>query len=290
MTTKVDDRLDEKSLRRILIDVAREREERGPAKPQDYFHPSAMGQCERRVILSHFGVEGLPMSDDDALFFWIGNIIHEAVQKGVSKRMGGTVWNEVRFRDETYKISGRLDTLRLTQEDEVWSVWEYKTVRTDAFRFNLPKPDAILQVLIYTIFPLDCPECLGYEVMKPKCDVCTNVGLVGPADFGKLAYIGKEDGRLEVYDIQPDEALKAAVKQKLMRLQMLADDYGKRGVLPDKLPKEHLTDKKGVPQFYVKSSTKFGFKAGDPKLKDDWRVQNCPYLGSGQCCGDKETK
>ena len=293
---------EEKSLKRILIEVAREREDK-PPYPRgdkhkhlacgelcifDYFNPSAMGQCERRVILSHFGVEGKGLTDDDVMFFWLGDIIHDAVQMGIAKKLPDQVWNEVGMRDDTYRVSGRLDTLRLVLTDGVFGVYEYKTVRTEAFNFKLPKPDAILQVILYQVFKIDCPECRGYESMVPQCVMCQNIGMVGPAEWGKIAYIDRQEGRIEVYDITVTDELRAAVKQKLMRLQVLAEEYDRNGTLPDKLPKEHITDKKGEPQFYQKSSAKFGFKKGDPKLKDDWRVRNCPYLGSGRCCGDKE--
>lgn len=289
----MNDLLSETSLKRILIEVARERVTPEHDTPSGYFHPTAMSKCERRVILEHAGVEGNPMSDETALFFWIGNVIHDAVQEGIAKKLSGTVWNEVHMRDETYKVSGRLDTLRLMLVGGEWYVvYEYKSQRTDAFNYKMPKPDHVLQVLIYCVFPLDCPACSVYEEWpsrkrewSPTCAICKGSGLVGPAKMGKLAYIGKEDGRLEVFDITPDNDLKVAVKQKLMRLQVLAEDYAKRRVLPDPLPQEPITDKKGVPQFYVKSSTKFGFKAGDPKMKDDYRVKNCPYEGRG-CCGD----
>lgn len=290
------------SLKRILIEIAREREDRHPiASAQAYFHPSAMGKCERRVILEHAGVQGKGLTDDDVMFFWLGDIIHDAVQLGIAKKMGEQTWNEVHFSDETYKVSGRLDTLRLVLDDGEFGVYEYKTMRTDAFRYKLPKPEHILQVIMYMIFPLDCPVCSVYDKNEdysariPRewsttCVFCQGTGLVGPAKWGKIAYVGKEDGRMEVYEIAIDDEMVAAVKQKLMRLQMLAEDYDARGALPDKLPKEPITDKKGVPQVYVKSSTKFGFKKGDPKMKDDYRVQNCPYLGSGRCCGDKNAK
>jgi len=290
------------SLKSILVAVAREREDRKPYPRGsahkhlacgelcifDYFNPSAMGQCERRVILSHAGVQGKALTDDDVMFFWLGDIIHDAVQRGIAKKLEGQVWNEVGMRENTYRISGRLDTMRLVVDEGEFGVYEYKTIRTDAFRYKLPKPDAILQVCLYQMFPLDCPICLGYESMVPKCVMCQNTGVVGPAKWAKIAYIGREDGRMEVYDVVIDDELRAAVKQKLMRLQVLAEEFDKNGTLPDKLPKEHILDKKGQPAFYVKSSAKFGFKKDDPKLKDDYRVQNCPYLGSGRCCGDKD--
>lgn len=284
------DLTDEKSLKRILIEIARgeEREDR----QHDYFYPSSLGQCERRVILEHAGVPGKPMTDQDALFFWIGNVIHDAVQKAISLKLPGQVWNEVHVRDETYKVSGRLDTLRWERKDGVWRVYEYKSQRTDAFRFNLPKSDHILQVGIYCTFKIDCPVCVTYvdhdrvaALPDIECELCKGTSYVGPATAGKLAYIGKEDGRIETFDIVPDEELRAAVKQKLMRLQTLSEMYTANESLPDKLPKQQVVVK-GVPQFYVRGSKKFGAKPGDPKVKDDYRVKNCPYLGSGKCCGD----
>lgn len=291
------------SLQRILIEVARDREDRNPLPRGDahkhlacgelctfeYFHPSAIGQCERRVILSHAGVEGKPYDDQTVMFFWLGDIIHDAVQRGIAKKLPGQVWNEVSMRDNIYRVSGRLDTLRLVAEDGVFGVYEYKTVRSEAFQYRLPKPDAILQVLLCQIFPVDCPICLGYESMVPQCVMCQNAGVVGPAEWGKIAYIDRQEGRMEVYDVTKTPELEAALKQKLMRLQVLAEEYATSGTLPDRLPKIQLTDKDGKPEFYVTTSKKFGYVKGQPKLKDDWRVRNCPYLASGKCCGDRET-
>jgi hypothetical protein len=282
---------DDRALGRILKDIAQDANIRTHDGPSDYFWPSSLGRCERRVILERAGVRGNPLDDDTALFFWIGNVIHDAVQKGIAKRLPGKVWTEVSIRDEEYKISGRVDNLRLVEEDGEWVVYEYKTVRTDAFRWNLLKPDHILQVGIYLTFLIDCPVCMGYESMKPRCITCQNTGrLTVLASRGKLAYIGKEDGRVEVFEIVADEALRTAVKEKLKHLEQLYIGYvaSSGAILPPKLSKEPILDKKGIPEIYKKSSTKFGHKKGDPKLKEDWRVRNCPYLGSGRCCGDRE--
>ena len=265
------------SLANLITQIARAGRKEKAEGPAPHWYPSSMGKCPRAVVLSHAGVEGNPIDDETARLFWIGDQFHASVQKSVGDMLPGKVFHEVRLRDEEYKVSGRIDTLRLDEAGD-WEVYEYKTVRTRAFEYALPQPAHILQVAIYLTFRADCPEH-----QETDCPLCGGDGFLPLPKRARIAYVGKEDGRLAEFVVETSQGLQDAVKAKLVELESLYQKYLSDGTLPPPLPKQPLMVK-GVPQAYVKSG-KWG-KAGDPKMVPDYRTMWCEYRGTGRCCGD----
>ena len=275
------------SLANLITQIARAGRREKAEGPAPHWYPSSMGKCPRAVVLSHAGVEGNPIDDETARLFWIGDQFHASVQKSVGEQLPGLVYHEVRLRDEEYKVSGRIDTLRYDPESGEWEVYEYKTVRTRAFEYALPQPAHILQVAIYLTFRADCPECYDQPVdyLSGVCGTCGNakVKKLPLPVRARIVYVGKEDGRLAEFVVETSQGLQDAVKAKLVELESLYQHYLSDGTLPPPLPKQPLMVK-GVPQVYVKTG-KWG-KAGDPKMVPDYRTMWCEYRGTGRCCGD----
>lgn len=283
----------------VLIAVARADIHPDRPGPRTNWSPSAFGKCDRAMILEHAGVKKNPVTDATALFFWIGHVIHDAVQKAVSARLPGQSWHELVVKSEKYHVSGKLDTLRMVRAKDggtevVFDVFEYKSVRTAAFNFPLPQAAHVLQVALYLTFPVACPMkvhfaqggLLATAEHANECDACSGSGMLPLPRIGRIAYIGKEDGKIETYTVRQSPELQAEVKKKLRSLDFQFNVFMKTGVMPDKLAKKQIKVK-GELQFYKKSG-KWG-KAGDPKMEDDYRTFNCDYKGSGKCCADKES-
>jgi hypothetical protein len=277
------------NLKQVLIDIARSELHDYPG-PKTNWSPSAFAKCDRAMILEHSGRKKNPTTDETALFFWIGHILHDAVQLAIAKRLPGVIWHEIAVRDDTYHVSGKLDSLRLVKMPDgtyepFFEVYEYKGVRTRAFDFTLPQDAHVLQVAIYLTFRAPCPSG---RVSHGACDICDGSGMLPLPVRGRLAYIGKEDGRIETFTIRNTPELQAAVKAKLLSLQEQYDKFMATGEMPPKLAKKQVKIK-GVPQVYKRANAKTGVKVGDPKLEDDHRTYNCDYKGQGVCCADKET-
>lgn len=285
------------NLKQVLIDIARSELSDYPG-PKTNWSPSAFAKCDRAMILEHSGRKKNRTTDETALFFWIGHIIHDAVQLAVSKRLPGVIWHELAVKDDKFHVSGKIDSMRLVRMPDgtyepFFEVYEYKGVRTRAFDFTLPQDSHVLQVAIYLTFPAACPN--EVKGMLPKAGLCSICGCTGhhgslPLPIrGRLAYIGKEDGRIETFTIKNTPELQAAVKAKLLSLQEQYEKFMKTGEMPPKLAKKQVKIK-GVPQVYKRGNAKTGVKVGDPKLEDDHRTYNCDYKGQGVCCADKEEK
>lgn len=287
------------NLKEVLISIARSELHDYPG-PKTNWSPSAFAKCDRAMILEHSGRKKNPITDQTALFFWMGHIIHDAVQKAVATRLPGVVWHEVPVWDQVFHVSGKLDTLRMVRMPDgslevFFEVYEYKGVRTRAFDFDLPQDAHVLQVAIYLTFPAPCPTIefdRFHKVTKPHsagtgCDVCGGAGVLPLPRRARIAYIGKEDGRIETYTVDNTTVLQEAVKAKLLSLQEQYDVFIRTGVMPEKLPKKQVRIK-GVPQVYKRANKKTGVKVGDPKVEDDHRTYNCDYKGQGVCCADKD--
>lgn len=197
-----------------------------------------MGQCDRRAVLERAGVEGKPLDDETLRKFWIGEVLHSAIQKVMSEDSeAGVLGHEVPVRDEEYRVSGRADTLSRTGEGV--EVIEYKTIDSKAYRYgDLPYGSHIQQVAHYLTFPSE----YGLPVRA------------------RIAYIGKQDGRIEEFMVEADDDLRDAVRTNLVRLQDLLEKYRSAGEMPPPLEAP----------------------------KTDYRIRFCDYKGTGLCCGDEE--
>lgn len=288
----------------VLVAIARADSEMDPERHKDgYWHPSSFSKCDRAMVMEHAGRNPNKHSDETVLLFWIGHVIHDAVQKATTKNMPGIIWHEIAVEDETFKVRGHMDSLRMVRMPDdsfevMFEVYEYKSVRTNAFNFKMPYQSHVLQVALYLTFPVRCPKIAvanaadlstGGAPHGPACDVCGGSGVLPLPRRGRIAYIGKEDGMIKTYTVRNDPELREQVYAKLRSLEQQYQTFVATGVLPDKLSKVQ-TFIKGEPQVYVRGNSKKGIKVGDPKLEDDHRTYNCDYKGQGVCCADKEGK
>lgn len=164
-------------------------------------------------MLKRAGVEGNPLSDETLRKFWIGEVLHRAIQDVMSADPeAGVVAHEVAVRDEEHAVSGRADTLTRTAEGQ--EVVEYKTIDSRAFHFgDLPYASHLHQAGTYLVFPTEH----GY------------------ADRARIAYLGKGDGRTEEFTIERTPELVEFIKWDLRRLNDLYAAYRERGELPPAL-------------------------------------------------------
>lgn len=278
----------------VLVAVARADLHDYPGVKPNWY-PSSFGKCDRAAVLERSGRKKNPTSDESALFFWIGNVIHDAIQKAVSAKLPGVVWHEVPVKDDTFHISGKMDTLRLVKLPDdsyevLFEVYEYKSVRTNAFHFKMPFESHVLQVALYLTFPARCPVSgvTGMGALHdPSCGACGGRGVLPLPRRGRIAYIGKEDGMIKAFTVTNSPELREEVYKKLRSLEQQYQAFRKDGTMPDKLGKVPKMIK-GVEQFYKVGNKKRGVKKGDPMLTDDHRTYNCDYKGQGVCCADKD--
>jgi hypothetical protein len=249
-------------------------EERTKHEAKGYWYPSQLGGCDRKNVLQHAGVLQTPPDDRSLRIFWMGNQIHDALQRHTPF---STIGHELDVKDEEYHLSGRVDTLVKT--DGVVEVVEFKSLRSDAFQYGLPKPEHILQVGSYLAFPakLYCDKCddcqywhqNGIDKTGTYSESCKEHRCKGKgwehlsADRARLVYWSKDDARIEEFIIPRTDELTDKVKHELVRLEQLYQAYLKDGSLPDALP------------------------------ETDWRIRGpkvyCDYANSGRCCGDGRT-
>jgi hypothetical protein len=250
-----------------------------------YWYPSDLAFCDRKAVLAHAGLEETPKDDISLRRLWLGEKIHDAIKGAHPYEVIG---HEVRVRDEEYKVSGKMDTLARTP-DGYLEVDEYKSISSRSFTYNdLPKPEHVLQVGVYLLFPASCPH-EGKEYLKkpkgkikgqtewtppPQCPICGAIPVGGihnklsTPDWGRLIYISKDDLRIDEFIIRMDENLEHDIKEKLVRLEELYQRYMKDGTLPDPLPL--------VPKVV----------RGKETLAKPWQFRYCDFRGTGKCCGD----
>lgn len=256
-------------------------------EPDGYWFPSQLGGCDRKNVLQHIGVEPIPFDDRTLRLFWLGDKIHEALQRSFPFEVIG---HELRVRNEEYKVSGRIDTL--ARVDGVLEAVEYKSVHDKKFSYGgLPEWPHVLQVGSYLTWPAQgsCDECEaindgecgwwhgnGMDKTGTYSEHCAKHACKGKGRViypvptrGRVVYWSKNDARIEEYIIEASEELSEAVKAEYSRLESLYQRYLRDGTLPDALP---LVRKK---------------VRGKSIPMVDWRVNYCSYKGTGNCCGDK---
>jgi hypothetical protein len=118
----------------------------------EYFHPSALGSCLRKVWLHHKGApeEGRGKSDElkSFLTFEIGTYFHLFFQNLI-ERAGFLVQREVAIKNKKLKILGHADLV--VEIDEIRYVGELKTINLRGFASvsHQPKHDHKIQVHAY---------------------------------------------------------------------------------------------------------------------------------------------
>lgn len=100
----------------------------------DFFHPSALGVCQRALWLSNFKapISHRPKEDElrSYLIFEIGTAIHVVIQN-LCKRAGIMVRPEAVIKDERRKIIGHADGILRIQENEY--ILEIKSINSRGF-------------------------------------------------------------------------------------------------------------------------------------------------------------
>jgi hypothetical protein len=261
---------------KALSNYLRTKEEMNKREASGYWYPSQMGSCDRSSILQHSGERGNPHDDDTLRNFWLGERIHENLQANVPFELLGSE-ESARLRDETFKVSGRLDALVRDGNDVV--AVEFKSVLEKKFNYELPDPVHVWQVGAYLTFPIwrldpkfekhdsECaePEC---ETPHDKCSkdgpLCEHYIQQPQPDYAQIVYLGKEHAEMREFAIPRSEALSEKVKTELKRLEAIYQIYKDTGRLPDPLPDDH-------------------WKIRGPKVY-------CDFYGTGKCCADGKTR
>lgn len=249
------------------------RQNQKPNIPSNYWYPSLLGFCDRRAVLRRAGVQSTPPEDRLLRLFWLGNAIHLSLQETVSKDESVKILgHELSYRDEEYKISGRLDTLALV--DGIIEAVEWKSIRSDAFwKKSLPYSHHVLQVSPSLVFPVTCPICLD----KLVCELCEGSKKILP-QRARIVYWSKDDAEIKEFVITPTDSSAAEIKQLLRNLEKAYLEYVASATLPPPLQMVQV----GV----YKKKGKWG-KKGDPIMKPNPLIKYCEYKGTGLCCGDK---
>lgn len=262
---------------------------------QPNWHPSFdFGGCDRKSVLNRAGIEGTPHDIRTLRKFWMGDEVHNALKEILEdalKDEAGVnfIGHEVEVKDETYHLSGRIDSL--VDVDHEYEVWEYKSAASSSFSYSdFPKEDHVLQVGAYLTFPATCPRHIppGGMVEGPwsdlvqnrpadRCTLCDKLTVGEPGKLplpkrARILYWSKDDARIEEYIITPDikigdKLIGEEVRSILNRLEEAYKRYKRYGNLPDVLP---LVTKKNKQDF-------------------DWRCKYCPYFRI-QCIPERDWK
>ena len=253
------------SFARALSERLRYLEDNDHHENKGYWYPSQLGFCDRSSVLEHSDVPGNPKDDRSLRVLWLGEKIHDAIK---SVHPFEVVGHEVRVRDETYKVSGKMDTLSRLP-DGTLEVQEYKSINSRSFTYNdLPRPSHVRQVGVYLLFPPSCPKTKPELLPCDKCGLSGEHGKMESPSRGRLIYISKDDLRIDEFIIRMDDELAKDIKDELLRLEAAYQEYVKSGTLPAPLDYE------------VKR-----VKGKESKVKA-WQTRYCSYKGTGMCCGD----
>lgn len=234
-----------------------------------YWHPSQIGFCDRAAVLQHADVPENPKDDRLLRVLWLGDKIHDAVK---SIHPFKVVGHELRIRDETYKVSGKMDTLSYLP-DGTLEVQEYKSINSMSFTYNdLPKDNHVRQVGMYLLFPPSCPKTNPQLLPCDQCGLSGEHGYLARPTQGRLIYISKDDLRIDEFIVRLDDKLTKELKGELTRLEEAYQKYVKDGTLPAPLPPETKERKRNGKLVVVTEKA--------------WQTRYCGYKGTGQCCGD----
>lgn len=141
--------------------------------PAPAWYPSNLGGCDRKGVFRRAGVKGTPFDIRTLRKFWLGDAIHQVLQKTLEEELThpngqpAPGWahfqgvkflgHELRVRDDKYNVSGRLDSLVMLKGN--LEVFEFKSVASGSFQYgDYPKPEHLLQLGVYLTFPIECPH------------------------------------------------------------------------------------------------------------------------------------
>ena len=260
------------SFAHALSDKLRTLEDEDVHVEEGYWYPTQLGFCNRAAILQHASLKGNPHDDITLRRFFMGNVVHKAIQESHPWKVIGS---ELRVRNEEYKVSGKIDTLSVTP-DGILEVQEYKSINSRSFSYSdLPKREHILQLAVYLIWQANCNQCVavvdGAEITNTFCGLCNTTRKIPLPQRGRLVYISKDDLRIEEFIVTLTPELEEEVKSKFLLLEAQYQQYLKDGTLPPALP---LVEKKSRA------------KTGGVTLEQAWQTRYCSFAGTGKCCGD----
>lgn len=215
-------------------------------KPDGTWHPSSISGCLRKALYDYTGVpKSNPHDARTSRVFRVGHLLHEFLQEAVAASDDVLVdYAEVKLDYPDIRVSGAVDGL-VQHFDGTWEVLEYKTINSNAFRYNdLPKEDHKLQAGIYLLVLREHGGVAANgAVIPPLGDLLTSV---------RFVYLSKDDLKIAEYDMPWTDELEAEIRSRLYTLEYHLEEQ----TLPDRLP---LVEKKTGPA-------------------RDYRCGYCPFL------------
>lgn len=205
--------------------------------PDGYWHPSSISGCLRQAVYEYRGTAKTnPRDPRSQRVLRVGHVFHDFVQTAIEKTgLVDVFYREVKFTHEGLRLKGSVDGLVQYSSGE-WEVLEFKTINSNAFRYatrdpdSMPKPAHVIQVTAYL---KALRECGGIDadgnVVPPLGDRLTQA---------RVAYVSKDDLRVEEYDVLWSPVLEADLLSRLA----IVESAGHNGPLPDRLPL--VSDKK----------------------------------------------
>src|SRR5258708_36441870 len=127
------------SFEAALAAYLRKQQDEQSIHASESWHPSMFGKCDAEAILKREGVIPNPFSDETLRKFWMGNLIHAALQEAAPFEVLGLEKTTI-IKDDDYHISGRTDGLVIN--DGVVEVLEFKSTKDTRY---IPKDEHILQ-------------------------------------------------------------------------------------------------------------------------------------------------
>lgn len=232
--------------------------------PDMRWHPSSLWTCARSAVMGHRAIPPTNIPDSQAKrVFRIGHMYHALVQEalGLSPDFVN-VYAEFGISIDLLGIVGNGDVL-VEFGDGHWEVFELKS--TKSLKYT-PKLDHLRQASVYFTAARD----FGFEVedeerpletAKEGCMTKKMPPLGDKLTAIRLIYLNKQDLEIREYVYEYDPQWRIDIEARINYLDSLAD-------LPlDELPLLNLHDKSVA-----------------------WYPDYCPYKGSGNCCGDRESK
>lgn len=209
-----------------------------PREADGYWHPSSLFSCPRKAVYEFRGTEKSNPPDERARrVFRVGHILHEFVQTAISRDPDVVAfYAEVKILDEERRIKGSADGL-IRYGNGTWEVLEFKTINSNAFRYNdLPKEDHKGQGSVYIdllrTYGGIATLADGTEVeLPPMGDDLRRV---------RFVYISKDDLKIEEFTMLWTDGKAQVIDERLEILEV----HEAAGTLPRRLPPTVKTNKK----------------------------------------------
>lgn len=238
----------EESLDRYIAAVEKERE------PDGFWHPSSISGCARQALYAFTGVpKSNPLSARTKRIFRVGHLLHEFIQDAIrADESVDRFYPEIEIEYPEMRVKGNADGI-IQLKDGTWQVLEFKTINSMAFKYGgLPKPEHITQLSTY-IWAIRANGATYRDG-----NLMGNIAPLDELDRGRIAYVSKDDLRVEEFNIFYTEEREIELAKKVQELQLHADNE----TLPGRLP------------MYIK--------------KNDWvRAWQCGYCAWQDTCWEE---